>query len=886
MDPLGVTLIFTLSGMTAWLLYAAAAALVWELLSLIGVIWRAHEPAVALPLTAASLAAGPITAGAAAIYGGMATLDGEPFRGRSVVWAGLRGTVVMLLGALVLLQACREASDPPQWMLEWMHWMSPRMQQMPNGALVAIALAAVLWAVRAYRRTTSPIKAGTKALLLALRVGVVLLVTAWAARPVLEYQRTVDVPGVVLVGIDASTSMSLRDMPADYRDEAAAPGAPRVSRIESVRQALLDNRDAFEAIAALAQLRVFDFAGEAGPARKFEPDGSAAFAEAFVVGKPTGRLTAIGDSAAAAADPSVLGQKHVAAVLLITDGCNNAADTIAPEEFAALMGSRGVPLYTVAVGSAKITGATRTLTVRELAAADEIEAFNRLPITAVVEAMGLAGRKITVTCRFGDKEVDTKRFDVTADHFLRPVRFEYVPLAIGFQRLVVQATCTGPNADKLSGEPRAGKLVHVVDRNLRILYVEGKFRYETKYISAALAGEKRFSVDRRILLQPLGKGVGDLSEDLDDWLTYHAIIFGDVSADKFTPGQLEIIKKLVGEYGKGFCMIGGDAAFGRGGWDRTAIADILGPDLARSKGQIDDEIAVEITPEGLDSEIMRIGPDPTKVAEAWRGLGTLAGANALTVTKPAARVLARSSRGEPLIVAQRYGSGRTLAVAFDTTWQWVLSPKDTAEMQKRFWRQVALFLCAPKGNVWIATDRPRYDHGRLLGHRSKPQTIRVTAGVEDPRGRPMMTAPVTVVLTGPDGKETPVILQAGKTMRRTILTGATAPGEYVLKIGAMVAGKRLSAEHRFEIIRRDLEGLDVLANFELLKRMADDSDGQFSRIGEMDRLLGKLEISAEPRQETAYEHDELASRFRWPIVAALIALLCLEWILRKRKGLV
>ena len=295
---------------------------------------------------------------------------------------------------------------------------------------------------------------------------------------------------------------------------------------------------------------------------------------------------------------------------------------------------------------------------------------------------------------------------------------------------------------------------------------------------------------------------------------------------------------------------------------------------------------MEITPEGLDSEIMRIGRDPAKIAEAWRGLGTLAGANALTVTKPAAAVLARSPRGEPLIVAQPYGSGRTLAVAFDTTWQWVLSPKDTAEMQKRFWRQVALFLCAPKGNVWIATDRPRYDHGRLLGHGSKPQTIRVTAGVEDPRGRPMMTAPITVVLTAPDGRETPVTLQGGKTIRRTILAGVTAPGEYVLKIGATVAGKRMAAEHRFEIIRRDLEGLDVLANFKLLKRMAAAGDGQFSRIGEMDGMLDKIEISAEPRQETAYEHDELANRFRWPIVAVLIALLCLEWILRKRKGLV
>ena len=873
MAALGMTLVFTLPEATGWLVYAAVAALGLELVILVRSLWRAHSPAVVVPLAAASLAAGPLTAAIAAVYGGMTTTPGEPFRGRSVVSAALRGTFVMLLGALILAEVNRKQLSITQ--------------SVPHCALVATALAAIVWSVRAYRRTTSPVDARTKGVFLALRILVIVLLSLWAARPAMDYEVSVQVPGVVLVGIDTSTSMSLRDMPADHTMDSVAPGDKGIARIDAVRGALVRCRRAFETVAEQAQIRVFTFAGGPGSPRKFNPDKSDGFATAFEVPAPTGRITAIGDSVSVATDPSTIGRTHVAAILLITDGCNNAG-MLSPEKLSVLMGSRGVPVYTVGVGSAKVTGTTHMLNVRDLAAADEIDAFNRLPITAMVEGIGLAGRQVTVTCRFGDKEVGKQQIDVTEPHLRLPVRFEHVPLAIGFQRLTITATCSGPNADKLAGEQRTGKLVHVVDRNLRVLYVEAKFRYETKYISAALGSAgQRIRVDRRVLTQPLkADRIGDLTEDINDWLTYHAIIFGDVSAEYFTPKQLEIVKELVSKYGKGFCMIGGYSSFGAGGWAETPIADIVAPDLANSKGQIADEIVVEVTREGRDSEVMRIGSDPGKVVEAWQSLGTIGGANALVVTKQAASVLAKSAKGQPLIVAMPYGSGRTLAIAFDTTWQWVLTPKDTAELQKRFWRQVALYLCNPKGNVWIATDRPRYDRGRLHAHGSTHQTIRVTAGVEDPQGRPLTTTPVTVTLTGPDGEKKPLMLRADKTMRRTTLSGIREPGEYVLKIDTSVAGKALSAEHRFEIIQRDLEGLDVLANFELLKQVAADSDGRFCRIKEMSDLLYDLQVSAEPRSETTHKHHKLSERLRWPTVAALIVLLCLEWSFRKRKGLV
>ena len=76
-----------------------------------------------------------------------------------------------------------------------------------------------------------------------------------------------------------------------------------------------------------------------------------------------------------------------------------------PEGLARLMRSHGVAVNTVGVGSDLPGHSTRSLSVRDLVAPEEVESFNRLPITATVAALGIAGTKIKVACRFGDEMV-------------------------------------------------------------------------------------------------------------------------------------------------------------------------------------------------------------------------------------------------------------------------------------------------------------------------------------------------------------------------------------------------------------------------------------------------------------------------------------------------
>ncbi|RPI60034.1 MAG: VWA domain-containing protein, partial [Planctomycetaceae bacterium] len=495
-------------------------------------------------IVSVSLLGGVALMAIVATFGLMTSVAGQPMRGKVLLASLFRGTILVSLAAA--------------------GWAWPL-----SGSVLVIGACAAFWMLRSYRRTTAEISAAKKAGLLALRILAVLLLTACLARPAMEYERSRPIPSVILLGVDTSSSMNRKDAAANSGDNADPQ-----ARIAAVSDALKNNAHLLQTLTNQGEVNIFTFSLNSKPhvllPGKAEGKPPVASSNIWNLPKADGAATAIGDSAAEAFAPYAAAGRDVSAMILLSDGCNNTADTIEPDKQAELLGQHGVPVFAVGVGSDTVTKSVRSLGVKTLRAPDEVDAFNRLPITATIEAMGLEGRQIKVTCRFGDTDVGSELFTVTGRQDTHTSRFEHMPLAAGYHRLTVTATLEGKPVDGLERKPAMSKLVHVLDRELRVLYIEGKFRYETKYITQAIEAGKRFSIDRRILMQPFSeRRPSPLSEDPRDWLRYHAIIFGDVDASHFSPNQLKIIKELIGEKGKGFCMIGGMSSFGRGGWAGT-----------------------------------------------------------------------------------------------------------------------------------------------------------------------------------------------------------------------------------------------------------------------------------------------------------------------------
>jgi uncharacterized membrane protein len=849
---------------------AAALVLLWELAALLRWIWSGavgggHGSAAAARTVA--LLAAPVVAIVAAIYRLLFAAGPAKDSAGRMAKGCLYFTILLGLAFATFWQPL-----------------------VPYGAIVAIAFAAAVWGVRSYGRTTAPLKRGWKVLLLAMRMVAILLLALWLFHPTLTYQHTEKVRQMILFGVDVSASMSRRDMPADYTSKAPAGDAEPVARIAAVKQAIEHERAELEKLAGQADVRFFLFPASEDESAAFQPQLGR-----VNMGKADGPVTAIGDEVLKACDPLLDQKREIKAIVVMSDGCNNVSDQIEPDKMADLMASRGIALSTVVVGAAVASPSTRSISVKELVAADEVDTYNNLPISATVEVLGLVGKHVKVTCRLGNEEVGTQTLNVDDKSFSAGVQFTHVPTASGYQRLSVEAKCIDPPQGEIAGQPQANKLVHVLNREMRVLYVEGKFRYEAKYIARALEGSRRFSLDRRVLLRSLSEeATSPLSDKLEDWLGYNAIIIGDVAASRFTDAQIRIMKELVEKYGKGICMLGGQNAFAAGGWDKTPLADVMPVDLKTSSGQDDKEMKAAPTPDGLTNPAMQIGESDSDVAAAWDKLPMLQGANVLGAPKPGASVLLKGPGGNTLAAAQQYGKGRSMVIAFDTTWRWVLSPPpetgrlDCAQEQRRFWRQVAMYLADPKGNIWIATDKGSYDHRRLV---SGKEVINVTAGLEDANGQPAPGVPVEAALIDPAGKSVRVKLALDesdpKKQRKAMLPPPSAPGVYKLTIKARISDRELNAEHQFEVLRQDLESLEVLANVGLMKRMAARGNGQCVMLADFAKLLTQLEGASAPREVLMPPRmDDLSDKYSWPVIATILALLCLEWAIRKRKGLV
>jgi len=878
MELLETRLVLSPPGWPVLLGVLALTALALEFVALLGWVSLARSRPQAWTRAAVCLLLGPIVA----VVGGLYVVAARAARQPTPHAEYVRGAAwASLIGALALLT----------------------MYAPPAGAVAAIGTCAVLWAFRAYRRTTSPIPLRRKAFLLALRISALLLLILWALGPTIHRVYLEEVPAAVLVGIDQSLSMAIPDMTREFTPAAAGEEDDAVSRIDAVGRAVRMHHDDLRALAERARVRTFGFAGGASQGNDL-PDKASGWNER--IGAADGPQTAIADSTYEALTRCAAEGREVAAVLLLTDGSNNTANRYTPDRLGLVLSDLGVRFYAAGVGrtSKDPAGAVRILDVRDLTAPEQADAFNKVPIRATVFAGHLAGREVEVTCRFGEEVVRSERVQVQGDSFAHAFSHGHVALQTGLHKVTVTAKILGDPPRYLTGARQASRLVQIRDRKLRILYVEGKFRYETKYVTRALAAAPRFELDRRIILRPFSGDDGaaplaDLGEDEDKWLRYHAVLLGSVGPEAFTPGQLEIIEKLVGEYGKGFAMLGGAAGLGNMAWRDTPVAGIMPVALAPPGGPLKEDLQVVPTNEGLNSPILQIAQENQGLNAAWSKLDELPGASRLGDVKPGATVLARTgpAREDPaLLVRQEYGKGRVLAIAFDTTWRWVLSPKDTAEMQRRFWRQVALYLCAPRGNVWVEAERPEYDLRRLEAGR---ETIRITAGVEDSSGVPRTTAEPRVKLLRLGEKRpeaealTEVALVVDEDKRQYLgelsaeaIKQLTAGQRYAVRITATIEGKELDAEYQFEVTRPAPDAQDTQADFDALRRMSLRTRGGFRRLDEFAALLREIRLAAQPRTQPKSETRNLADTLRWPALVAIITLLCLEWAWRKRRGLV
>ncbi len=610
---------------------------------------------------------------------------------------------------------------------------------------------------------------------------------------------------------------------------------------------------------------------------------------------PDGRQTAIG----AALDEVLRSEagKRLLGVVLLTDGAQRAyaPRDLAPQTPARRLADLGFPLYACAFGQARGQGQARDVAIKDLVVNQTVFVKNQLSVLANTRIDGLVNQDVPVQLLFelpGGKMqvVATQDLHASQDGASLPVEFDYVPETPGEYKLTVRA------------EPQPGEIVTtnnqlstfvtVLRGGLNVLYLEGALRVESTFLSRSLDASPDVKVKyvhlaerdprhRTLDLKPLlAKG------------SYDVYILGDVDSSAFHPDELELLAQSVRQ-GAGLLMLGGFHSFGPGGYYATPLADLLPIEMSDLERQHYGEpirtdlhlrgplTMVPTARAGAHHFVMELAPGADN-RTAWQRLPPLEGANNLgrDPLKRAAQVLAETPDGKPLLISQEVG-GRVMAFGVDSTWRWWMGGHEAEH--KRFWRQAVLWLAhkdqQTEGSVWIRLAQRRY---------ARTGRVEFAAGAESPHGEVVSDADFHAEVILPDGSRRPVRLTRSGAEMAGIFGETQQAGDYTLEVTANHGQAELGrAKARFLVYEQDMELDNAAADPTLLASLAKMSEAAGGRLLAPEELPGLLNELAERPIEQLVEREVRETPWdTWPFFMLFMGVLCVDWYLRKKWGLV
>ncbi len=555
-------------------------------------------------------------------------------------------------------------------------------RSLPPYVWVGIAGACVGAGVYAYWRHSG--NRSLRWVLAGARAALLLVLAVLLAGPMLERKTESSESDWVLVLIDRSRSMSV----ADASDETGA----RTTRDEQLRAAIEAARPGFEQLANGRELRWFGV-GEGAYELPLDDSGMPILGDAGARRTRLGR--GIGDALQRAA------ARPLAGMVVISDG--RSLDTVARASLRDFS-SAGAPIHTVLLGA---TGAVSDVAVRRVAAPRVAYQNDPAPVTVELSALGetdgLRGRIDLIDERTGEV---LESQDVTLEGGASEHTLAHRPEHAGDQRWRVEFVPDEP--DLVTDNNSASLALEIVDRPVRVLYLDGYPRWEQRYLRNLLVREATVESANLMLaagrryLQEGDVEISTLPASPEEWAEYDVVVLGDVAPGVLTPAQIEQVRLFVADEGGGLVWIGGESDTPRSWWSTPLAALLPFSPPASTLGALRAPAQAFPTPEADRLGVLRLTDEsdaawPEELSDpsvAWSALHWVQDIAPASL-KPTATTLASAApinggAPSPLVVTMRYGAGRVVYIATDEIWRWRYGRGEI--LYERFWVQLVRLL--------------------------------------------------------------------------------------------------------------------------------------------------------------------------------------------------
>lgn len=645
---------------------------------------------------------------------------------------------------------------------------------------------------------------------------------------------------------------------------------------------------------------------------------------------------------------------QLAGIVVLTDGRHNAPARLEP--LAGQLARGRVPLSSIMIGAAV---PPRDAAVISAEAPRSLYLKDKMHVDAHVKLDGLAGQKIRISLldsstpggngspeTDGGKEVAFKEITPPADVFRAHVELVDEPQATGMHRYRVRVQQV--EGEALVDNNTQDLAVSVTDQKTKMLIIEGRPRWEFRYLKNLFADRDKTVKLQYVLFEPdliagmpprpavhASAAAADdqieataLPRDEAEWMKFDVILLGDVAPAQLDAGAQRAIRKFVQDRGGTLIVIAGPdhmpqefvgseieallpVACRPARSASTASAGAPGSMSPGSSGLF----RVGLTDAGRESILMRLKTDQPENLKAWEALPpvdwrntfvthALDSATVLAYAQPlASGTLAAGSTGpaspdpagkrdremaQALVVHQNVPMGQVLYLNFDRTWRLRYRVGDA--LHHKFWGQVLRWATASKLPAG-KTDFVKL--GSDKGYYTRDEAIKISARLLQADYSSLMSSDVAVTVHR-EGREDALqrVSLQHVTGSAGMYAGHLAPmpsGQYVIRLHCPQAQEMLASRGEQDSVELPIVVEDTVSQ-ELVELSSDP--GVMSMLASQ---TGGVVVGPSQAREvlSALGEKELKHVERrqwtlwdsWGLLALFAGAASAEWLARKKVGL-
>jgi uncharacterized membrane protein len=750
--------------------------------------------------------------------------------------------------------------------------------------------------------------------LLSLRGILYLAILFFLSGPTLVEKRDRLLPPRLLVMVDSSASMNVRDEAGgrtrissvlDFLEGGKKKNDPEAPPAKGFLKRLAESYD--------VRLLRFDTAGtpiSPGDIRSLRADGQGSNilrviraaleakgkAPARASGKTTGDKTTggqtVGNKTAAG---KAVDSDRPAAILLLSDGGDTSGSVWPPPD------AKGFPpVLALGFGSPERFKDISFHDVRAPRLAFQNKEVN-LEVTLSVR--GYVGKKLPIALTRDGRVVSTQTLDIRRDQSKKTIRFRFTPRDVGSLLLALETPVQ--RGEMVESNNRVEVPLEVRRNKIRVLTISGAPSWNYRFFRMALKRDHSIDLVSFVFLRTSEDDPGVSTRQLslvpfpvdtlflEELKNFDIVVFDNFSASSyFSNYYLQRIYDYV-KGGGGFLMFGGKDSYSSGGYVLSPIEKLLPVGLVRGEDFVfNEKISGELTPAGNRHPITRLSPEPESNERIWSKFPPFKQGN-LSIRQNEGTVLVASksgkTRGAPLIAVRRVGEGRVLSIMTDDLWRWNYGMVAEEKTNRLYLRLVAQML------RWLSGD-PTSSQVQILpeAEPGKDGTYVIRLLVRNESFTPAEGARVRLSLRDPYGgvHRVPAVYspETGEFEAKFRPRGR---GSYRAEVDASLGEKPLGHSIRTVTVgglAGGAEWADAGPHWERLKRLSGKTGGLFIPVNAAktnkeelaNRVLKTLKGKVPPKLIEV--RDVRLWSIPW-IGFILILLPATEWTLRRLWGL-